>query len=524
MTKYDLIIASRQAGRQINVAASCKELKWTTQRVGQPGGVDFSLVPSDATCKEGDSVALFVDGETLFFGYIFSRELDDKGYLKIKAYDQIRYLKAKQSYNFSGMTATDVIKRIAKDFNLVTGILVDTKYKIPSLVMDDKSCIDSINKAVDMTSVQNETTYVFYDDCGALTLADVKDLRSDYMIGDASFASSYRYRTSIDDDVYNYVKLVRPNSDTGKGDVFAASASERIKEWGLLQYYERRDGDYTAAQLKELAQLMLKTFSRPERSITLSCIGVPSIRAGQLVTVRLKSLDLSQYLLVERVTHTFSAKNGHTMDLTANIFESDDLKFTVVTDTATEYASGGAGGEQTAADIVNQMIGGEEPAAAAAPKKKAPAATPGKYWYPYHGKFGITCSYGKKGSWAAGWHTGTDYAGVGDKKVYAITTGTVQRIGGYGSAYGMHLTIKHTDGHLSLYAHLSEIKVRVGQKVNTSTQIGVEGSTGRATGSHLHLEMHIGNYSYPANINPHKYIKSHLHASGPGRSGSGGKF
>jgi murein DD-endopeptidase MepM/ murein hydrolase activator NlpD len=115
---------------------------------------------------------------------------------------------------------------------------------------------------------------------------------------------------------------------------------------------------------------------------------------------------------------------------------------------------------------------------------------------PYKGAVRITTPFGKKGSWQCGWHIGIDLVGT-DKRIYPITDGVVIRAGDGGS-YGNHVRIKHSNGYISLYAHLRHINVKVGQSVTGSTQIGTEGSTGNSSGYHLHLEIHKGGYRYPS--------------------------
>lgn len=117
---------------------------------------------------------------------------------------------------------------------------------------------------------------------------------------------------------------------------------------------------------------------------------------------------------------------------------------------------------------------------------------------PYNGRCKITTLFGKKGAWACGWHIGVDMVGLTNKNVCAIADGTITGLNVHGSSYGNSVEIKHADGKVSFYAHLKTVKVRKGQSVKSGDEIGVEGATGNATGSHLHLEIHQGAYKYPA--------------------------
>lgn len=119
-----------------------------------------------------------------------------------------------------------------------------------------------------------------------------------------------------------------------------------------------------------------------------------------------------------------------------------------------------------------------------------------RYNYPFKGRFTVTCPFGRKGSWQCGWHIGVDIVGE-DRQVRAIADGVVVGINDHGKAYGNHITIRHNDGMISLYAHLDSIDVAIGQHLTTGTKIGVMGATGNAAGAHLHLELHIGAYRYP---------------------------
>lgn len=120
------------------------------------------------------------------------------------------------------------------------------------------------------------------------------------------------------------------------------------------------------------------------------------------------------------------------------------------------------------------------------------------YDYPFRGRFKVTCPFGKKGSWQCGWHIGTDIVGIDDKEVLAIADGVVESVNAHGKSYGNHICVRHDDGMVSLYAHLSRVSVKVGQKVCRGDLLGIMGATGNASGAHLHLELHNGKYRYPA--------------------------
>ena len=88
-------------------------------------------------------------------------------------------------------------------------------------------------------------------------------------------------------------------------------------------------------------------------------------------------------------------------------------------------------------------------------------------------------------------HTGTDIACAEGTPILAAADGTVTVANGldsWGGSYGYYIQIDHGGGLETLYAHCSSICVTTGQQVQAGQVIGYVGHTGRATGSHLHLE------------------------------------
>ncbi|HCD59391.1 MULTISPECIES: murein hydrolase activator EnvC family protein [Exiguobacterium] len=152
--------------------------------------------------------------------------------------------------------------------------------------------------------------------------------------------------------------------------------------------------------------------------------------------------------------------------------------------------------------------------AAPAPAPSAPAApkpapsSGGLFIHPTAGT--VTQGYGSAGGENGyTFHNGIDFGGPVGTPIVAAATGTVITASG-GGPYGNHVMIAHQlngKTYTTVYAHMSSLNTRAGQRVSQGQQIGALGSTGNSTGPHLHFEIHVGGYSYsatgPANsVNP----------------------
>jgi murein DD-endopeptidase MepM/ murein hydrolase activator NlpD len=91
-------------------------------------------------------------------------------------------------------------------------------------------------------------------------------------------------------------------------------------------------------------------------------------------------------------------------------------------------------------------------------------------------------------------HEGIDFTASVGTEVYSTGDGTVVNVGRKGG-YGNCIIINHGFGYQTLYAHLSKMNVKPGQKVQRGEVIGRVGNTGKSTSPHLHYEVHKGNRS-----------------------------
>ena len=86
-------------------------------------------------------------------------------------------------------------------------------------------------------------------------------------------------------------------------------------------------------------------------------------------------------------------------------------------------------------------------------------------------------------------HTGIDLEARMGTDVYATGDGVVKFAGFKGNGYGIHIDVDHGYGFVTKYAHLSELKVKPGQKIKRGQVIGLSGNTGQSKGPHLHYEV-----------------------------------
>lgn len=101
------------------------------------------------------------------------------------------------------------------------------------------------------------------------------------------------------------------------------------------------------------------------------------------------------------------------------------------------------------------------------------------------------------------YHMALDIANPSSPAVIAADSGIVSYSGCLNWGYGCHVIIDHGNGYQSLYAHLSRYDVNIGNYVSQGRQIGVMGSTGRSTGTHLHFEIRSGGIP----LNPWNFLK-----------------
>lgn len=317
---YVELLVANESGSKVYQPAVEKGIEWTTQRAGTPGKLTFKVLKDDILdFTEGSAVRLKVDGDEVFYGFVFTKSRQKDQIITVTAYDQLRYLNNKDTKVYEGKTATQFIQMLAADYRLNVGDMEDTGYVIASRVEENSSLFDMIQNALDLTLTNTGNMFVLFDSFGKLTLKSLGKMRvgdgDNYLMIDEETGENFDYKSSIDSQTYNKVKLTYDNEETGTREVYIAQSGENMNKWGILQYFDTlQKGENGQAK----ADALLKLYNKKTRNLKIqNAFGDNRVRAGSLIVVNLALGDMSvkNFMLVEKCVHTYN-ESEHRMTLT----------------------------------------------------------------------------------------------------------------------------------------------------------------------------------------------------------------
>ena len=314
------LLIGNELGTKAYLPAVEEGIEWTTERKDTPGKLSFRVLKDDVLdFSEGSAVRMKENGDEVFFGFVFKQQRSKEQIITVTAYDQLRYLKNKDTIVYENKTADQFLRMVADDYRLKVGVLEDTGYVIESRVEENTSLFEMVQNALDLTLQNTGVLFVLYDDFGKLTLKHLSSMAvgspGAYLMIDEETGENFEYTSSIDDNTFNKVKLTYDNEETGFREIYIAQDSGNINKWGILQYFDTlKKGENGQAKVDAL----LKLYNKKTRSLKLTNIlGDNRVRAGSMVVVNLDlgDMKLRNFMLVESCRHTYR-ESEHWMDLT----------------------------------------------------------------------------------------------------------------------------------------------------------------------------------------------------------------
>ncbi len=199
----------------------------------------------------------------------------------------------------------------------------------------------------------------------------------------------------------------------------------------------------------------------------------------------------------------YTVKKGDTINNLAKIYRTDGERILAFNQLNAQ--------EKLVPGAVIVIPGGKPPPAPKAPAQpknllvpvvSAPGSLPGgRFLWP------VVASLSNSGRYITQYfkwlHSGLDIDGNYSNPIIAAEGGVVKLVHYGRTGYGYQVVVDHENGMMTRYAHFSKILVEPGQRVERGQILGMMGSTGRSTGTHLHFEVFING----KRVNPLSYIR-----------------
>ena len=315
--KLELYLQNSNDGKVYDISNISEEITVTSQISGEAGKLECLLQkdPNNTLqISNGSIVSFIVNGKGFFFGYVFKIGTDAQENYKITCYDQLRYLKNSDIYTTSGMTASQIFAKVCDDYELKYKIKVPTSYVPKAFLHSNKTLYNIIKRGMDLASVNDSARYFIYDNFREIIWSELSYEKTNVQLGASSLLAGYKYEKSIDNNVYNQVKLYRDNKSSGKRDIWIVKDSDNIKRWGTLQFLEQADDEANSAQVKQKAEQYLKVKNKEMETLKLEADGIIDLIAGRGIKFVLEREGIDKWMWIKAATHKFT-KYSHKMDL-----------------------------------------------------------------------------------------------------------------------------------------------------------------------------------------------------------------
>ena len=257
------------------------------------GILEWETPCRDIAPQNGDTVNF---GE-VFQGYVFRSE-DDGRVKRTVCYDQIKYLLYRDTKEFTGKTAADILREIIRERELTAGEIADTGVVIPSYLCENQTLLSMVQGALEETEKVSGKEFVFFDRCGALCLLDAAAMETQTALDGSAQMTGFSKSSDIE-ETFTRFKLLQEDKRSGFRRVMEAENGGDREKWGVLQYFERVDHSWNQAQVQARLQALQDSYGKERQALEVKGVGDFSCLAGRAVFCRLPEEDAARRYLIE---------------------------------------------------------------------------------------------------------------------------------------------------------------------------------------------------------------------------------
>jgi len=291
-------------GSKVDVTDLAQTITWSGNYQQCARTLEFGLLssPTDKNiptvgCQLGYEVFFSKDGQTLFDGFIFSRDKStDSSVINITCYDRGIYLKRNQAaYKFTNMTPEAITKRICTDFGITVGDIAATKVKI-SRNFVGVSLYNIIQTAYTLASKKTGEKYqIRFDGAKLGVVKKVATGQKLIIVGGSNLISA-----STSESIENMINQVIIYNSSDKL-VGTEKDDEAISQYGRLQSYLRQEaGEDATTKAQELL-----ADNGMSQKITIENLGDVSNITGNAVVILESYTGLYSLFYIDSDTHTW---------------------------------------------------------------------------------------------------------------------------------------------------------------------------------------------------------------------------
>lgn len=304
INKIQVLIQSNHRARLEDISDAVVSLDLNSSLTYSPDKCVIRYLRSDTTWGLGSIITILIDGIKFFKGYIFEHNYSDKSTEEIICYDQLRYWKGTDVFQYKGLRLHEIFADLCKRLNMKYRTVNTTRYVLPENIWDNATYLKVWQDCNERNSVDTGgSTHFIRDNFGTIELHEANWLfnnTEEHIVftdhpkyGQNRNVISYNYTRSIDKKTYNYVKVVNENTKDKRKSTYVAKNDDKIMAWGRLQHLERTSEELTDAQVRKRANDLLNVYGTWTNSLDIQAIGnlnTVTLRAGDGIIVEIQDL------------------------------------------------------------------------------------------------------------------------------------------------------------------------------------------------------------------------------------------